>query len=281
MINNFQFQVIDFRLRFRTNQMLKPWNPNNPAPHFKEYIKLYKMKPRLSIIPMNDFIKNMQSKNVDKGVVCGGSIEDNLHIDSIMKTENGAYFYPIIGVNPKYGINRNIKEIIKYHKKGFLGVNLSPYIWGIKANAKELFPIYAICEQFGIIAIIHGSIHYNRGQSMWLGDPKHIDDIAIHFPKLKIVISHASNGFGVLGLAVAQRHPNIYLEFSALRPKYLPEITISAINTYLKNRCLFGTDYPLIDFNSSFNEWNTILRDDVKELFFNKNAIKCLFKKGK
>lgn len=40
-------------------------------------------------------------------------------------------------------------------------------------------------------------------QSMWLGDPKYTDDIAIHSPKLKLVISHAGNGFGILGLAVA------------------------------------------------------------------------------
>ena len=46
---------------------------------------------------------------------------------------------------------------------------------------------------------------------MWLGDPKLMDEIAMGFPQLKLVISHAGNGFGVLGLSVAQKHPNAFL----------------------------------------------------------------------
>ena len=78
-----------------------------------------------------------------------------------------------------------------------------------------------------------------------------MDEIAIDFPNLKLVISHAGNGFGVLGLAVAQKHPNIFLEFSALWPQYLPEATIQAVNSYLRDRCLFGTDYPLVEFDAA------------------------------
>ena len=112
---------------------------------------------------------------------------------------------------------------------------------------------------------------------MWLGDPKYMDEIAINFPELKIVISHAGNGFGVLGLAVAQKHPNIYLEFSALWPKYLPESTSLAVNTYLKNKCIFGTDYPLVEFSEGVHAWKDILRPKVRDLFFKKNAMQCLF----
>ena len=112
---------------------------------------------------------------------------------------------------------------------------------------------------------------------MWLGDPKYMDEIAMNFPELKIVISHAGNGFGVLGLAVAQKHPNIYLEFSALWPKYLPESTLLAVNTYLKNKCIFGTDYPLVEFSEGVHAWKDILRPKVRDLFFKKNAMQCLF----
>jgi hypothetical protein len=257
--------------------MLKPWNPKDPAPHFEQYIEFYHMEPRLSELSVDDFVNGMNAGGVSKGVVCGGSIEDNDHLFEIKDTSYGESFYFIAGVDPKYGIRRNIEEVERCYDNGFLGVNISPYIWGIEANSKVLYPIYAYCEGRNLIAIIHGSLHYNRYQSMWLGDPKYMDEIAIDFPGLKLVISHAGNGFGVLGLAVAQKHPNIYLEFSALWPKYLPEPTIQAVNTYLKDRCLFGTDYPLVDFSPAVKAWQEAVRSENHELFFQRNALACLF----
>lgn len=73
-------KIIDFRVRLRTPQMLKPWNPDNPAPHFEQYIKLYHMKPRLSILDDEQFVKKMHDQGVTQGVVCGGSKEDNEHL---------------------------------------------------------------------------------------------------------------------------------------------------------------------------------------------------------
>ncbi len=270
--------VIDFRVRFRTSLMLEPWIPEKPAPHFEQYIELYKMKPRLTEMGMDQFVSNMNDQGIARGVVCGGSFEENDHLMDVMATENGNNFYFIAGIHPQNGIRRNPEELRRCHSAGFLGVNISPYIWGIKANSKLLYPVYAYCESNQLIAIVHGSLHYNRYQSMWLGDPKYMDEIAMDFPSLKLVISHAGNGFGVLGLAVAQKHPNIYLEFSALWPKYLPEATLHAVNTYLKNRCLFGTDYPLVDFRHGYEAWQKAIRPDVHDLFFNKNARECLHK---
>jgi predicted TIM-barrel fold metal-dependent hydrolase len=257
--------------------MLKPWNPRNPAKHFEQYIKLYKMEPRLKIMRTDRFVKNMQKQGVAKGVVCGSSVEDNSHLMTVKKSDQGDNFYYVAGISPSDGIRQNLAELERCRTSGFLGVNMSPYIWGLEANASVLYPIYAYCEAHKMIAIVHGSLHYNRYQSMWLGDPKYMDEIAMHFPSLKLVISHAGNGFGVLGLAVAQKHPNIYLEFSALWPKYLPDSTLMAVNSYLKDRCLFGTDYPLVDFAPAVAAWREALKPEVSELFFHKNAEHCLF----
>ena len=269
--------IIDFRVRLRTKQMLRPWNLDNPAPHFQQYIKFYKMYERLGLLSVSEFLLNMHHQGVGKGVVCCGNFEDNSHLIALRNSETVEDLFFVAGIQPEAGIRRNMEELEKCHKLGFLGVNISPYIWGIEASAKSLYPIYSYCEYNNLVAIVHGSLHYNRFQSMWLGDPKFMDEIAIDFPNLKLVISHAGNGFGVLGLAVAQKHPNIYLEFSALWPKYLPEATIAAVNSYLKERCLFGTDYPLVDFKAAINAWDNVLKTDVKPLFFEENARKCLF----
>ena len=270
-------KVIDFRVRLRTSQLLKPWNPESPAPHFEQYIKLYKMEPRLSIIGAEETIKIMNSAGITEAVVCGTCTEDNKHLEQLYRNNKIDNCYLIAGLDLNERISTNLITLQNLDKKLFFGINITPCICGVPANAKELYPLYAYCELNNMVAIIHASMHYNRAHSMWLGDPKYIEDIAISFPKLKIVISHAGNGFGLLGLAITQKHPNIYLEFSALWPKYLPENNIVAINSYLKDKCIFGTDYPLLDFKENFDAWNNIVKPEVKELFFYKNAKKCLF----
>jgi len=269
--------VVDFRVRLRTEHMLGPWDPDDPAPHFSQYIELYKMRPRLTPLAMTDYVATMKHGGVSRGVVCGGSVEDNDHLMEVRASLDDDPFYYIAGVHPKYGVRRNLEELERCRQAGFLGVNVSPWIWGIPANASVLYPLYAYCESHGLVAIVHGSLHYNRYQSMWLGDPKYMDEIAIDFPDLKLVVSHAGNGFGVLGLAVAQKHPNIFLEFSALWPKYLPEATLTAVNSYLKDRCLFGTDYPLVEFGAAVEAWSAAVRPEVRELFFAENAERALF----
>jgi predicted TIM-barrel fold metal-dependent hydrolase len=257
--------------------MLGPWDPDDPAPHFSQYIDLYKMRPRLTPLPMPEYVDTMTRGGVSRGVVCGGSIEDNDHLMEVRRSLDEDPFYYIAGVHPKYGVRRNLEELERCREAGFLGANISPYIWGVPANASVLYPLYAYCESHNLVAIVHGSLHYNRFQSMWLGDPKYMDEIAIDFPNLKLVISHAANGFGPLGLAVAQKHPNIFLEFSALWPRYLPEATLQAVNSYLKDRCLFGTDYPLVEFDAAVEAWTAAVKPEVRELFFAKNAERCLF----
>ncbi len=269
--------VVDFRVRLRTEHMLGPWDPEDPAPHFSQYIDLYKMRPRLTPLAMTEYIAEMRRGGVSRGVVCGGSVEDNDHLMAVRESLEDDPFYYIAGIHPRYGVRRNLEELERCRQAGFLGVNVSPWIWGIPANASVLYPIYAYCESHSLVAIVHGSLHYNRYQSMWLGDPKYMDEIAIDFPDLKLVVSHAGNGFGVLGLAVAQKHPNIFLEFSALWPKYLPEATLQAVNSYLKDRCLFGTDYPLVEFGAAVQAWDAAVKPEVRELFFAKNAERCLF----
>jgi predicted TIM-barrel fold metal-dependent hydrolase len=269
--------VVDFRIRFRTEHMLGPWDPDDPAPHFSQYIDFYKMRPRLTPLDMSEYTAEMTRGGVSRGVVCGGSVEDNEHLMEVRRSLDEDPFYYIAGVHPKYGVRRNLEELERCRAAGFLGANISPYIWGVPANASVLYPIYAYCESHNLVAIVHGSLHYNRFQSMWLGDPKYMDEIAIDFPNLKLVISHAANGFGVLGLAVAQKHPNIFLEFSALWPEYLPEATLQAVNSYLKDRCLFGTDYPLVEFGAAVKAWSAAVKPEVRELFFAKNAERCLF----
>jgi predicted TIM-barrel fold metal-dependent hydrolase len=268
-------KIIDGRVRLRTEQLLKPWT-TELKPYFKDYIEWYKMKDRLTPIPVEVQIKNASESGIEKMVVCGGNKEDNEHILSL--AEKHDEIIPVSGVSVNNGINKALNEIKRCHEKNTAAINISPFISKINANDKKLYPIYGLCELLKKPVIVHGSMHYWRESNMWHGHPMYLDEVAVDFPELKIIVSHGGNGFGPPVLAFAQRHPNVYLEFSALRPKYMAPEFIQAANTYLKNKCIFGTDYPLIEFSEQIELWKYALREKNWNKYFRQNILDALYK---
>lgn len=267
-------KIIDARVRLRTEQLMKAWTTHlNPV--FEDYIDLYRMKERLSVIPVEQLLDHGLESGVEKMVVCGGSKEDNAHILSV--SHQFPQVIPVAGVNLKEGCRSAIESIQGYKNEGFAAVNLSPFMAKRDVNDKLYYPLYAYCELIGMPVIMHTSIHYWRQAYMWHGQPQYVDEVAVDFPALKIIMSHGGNGFGPLVLAVAQRHPNIYLEFSALNPRYMAPEFIQAANTYLKEKCLFGTDYPLVEFGHAVEMWKPALRESVWERFFYQNVLDAIY----
>jgi uncharacterized protein len=268
-------KVIDSRVRLRTEPLMKAWT-TELKPVFKDYVHLYKMKSRLSVMPVEDLISYAGQYDVEKMVVCGGNRNDTYHILEIASKHKE--IIPVGGVNLEQGIRGALRNIRDYCNDGVAAINMSPFMSRVNANDRMLYPIYGLCELLKKPIIVHGSIHYWRGAYMWHGSPEYIDEVAVDFPELKLIVSHGGNGFGPPILAVAQRHPNVYLEFSALSPTYMaPEFLIAA-NSYLKNKCLFGTDYPLIEFEEAITKWKKVLKEEVHPLFFYQNTLDALYK---
>jgi predicted TIM-barrel fold metal-dependent hydrolase len=267
-------RVIDARVRLRTQQLMKAWTTElNPV--FEDYIDLYNMNSRLSVIPVEELLEIGLESGVEKMVVCGGSQDDNDHIISVSR--EFSEIIPVAGVDLDDGCLNALEMIKRYRDEGFAAINLSPFMARRDINDRLYYPIYAYSELIKMPVIMHASIHFWRDAYMWHGQPQYVDEVAVDFPTLKIIMSHGGNGFGPLVLAVAQRHRNVFLEFSALTPKYMAPEFLQAANTYLKKRCMFGTDYPLIEFDKAIDVWKEALREDVWDLFFYQNVLDSLF----
>jgi len=272
MINH---EIIDFRVRLRTPELLKAWAPK-PEPCFERYVELYRMKPRLTFQTVEETIEEMTKAGVTKAVLCGGNAQDNEIIAEIVKKYPGR-FIGIAGVRPdREGVTVAYKQL-RYALEvlNLKGVSIGPYLMNIYANHKKLYPLYVLCDDLGKIVIIHSSLHYNVHTPLDLGDPRFFDEIAVDLPNLKIVMSHAGVGFVPMPMVIAQRHKNVYLEVSALIPKYVNPMLLNAINTYLKDKVIFGTDYPLVPFDIA-DQWKEHIKPENHELFFYKNALRLL-----
>lgn len=261
-------KVIDAKARLRTREMLRHWT-DELKPFFCDYVKLYKMEPRLHHMPVDEYLDSALQYGVEKMVICPDFQEDNDHV--LQMAKNYKQIIPVAYISLENGILSAIKEAERCCGSGAAAIYVAPYRSRVDLNDKKLYPVYGLCALLNKPVIVYGATHFWPESSMWHGQPAYIDDVAIDFPDLRMIVCHGGNGFGPSILAVAQRHKNVYLEFSGLNPQYMAPEFMYAVNTYLKNKCMFGTDYPLMDFDVSISRWKKVLREDVCDMFFYKN----------
>jgi predicted TIM-barrel fold metal-dependent hydrolase len=108
------------------------------------------------------------------------------------------------------------------------------------------------------------------------GDPIYVDDVAVDFPKLKILLAHGGRPLWMhTAFFLVRRHPNVYLDISGIPPKtllkYFPRLEEIAAKT------LFGTDWPgpgVPDIKKNLDEFRALpLSRSVQEQILSKTAL--------
>jgi predicted TIM-barrel fold metal-dependent hydrolase len=69
----------------------------------------------------------------------------------------------------------------------------------------------------------------------------------------------------------------VYIDLSGWSPKYFPPILVQYANTLLKDKILFGSDYPVIDPARWLDDFAKLpIKDEVRPLILKENAAKLL-----
>ena len=113
------------------------------------------------------------------------------------------------------------------------------YLTGLEG----LSEIYGAAERLSRPVMIHTGTSIFPGARNRYADPMAVDDVAVDFPKLPIILAHAGRPLYMkTAVFLARRHPNVRLDLSGIPPKsllqYLPRLED------LSDKCLWGTDYP-------------------------------------
>jgi hypothetical protein len=104
-----------------------------------------------------------------------------------------------------------------------------------------------------------------------------LDSVAVDFPDMQIVIAHPSWPWQDEALSVCLHKPNVWIDLSGWSPKYFPPQLVQYANTLLKDRMLFGTDFPLIPPDRWLEDFEAAgFKDSVKPLILKQNAIRLL-----
>ncbi|HLJ60040.1 MAG TPA: amidohydrolase family protein [bacterium] len=254
-------KVFDARMVPRIKECLGSWTPPTTiTPHLR-YLDLYRMRDRVIPIDIEEQIAQMRAAGVQRAIICAA---DNTTTwgrktpNEVIATLCDRYpdvFVGFAGVDPHKGMDavREFERAVK--SLGLRGLNLGPWLQKLLANDKRYYPLYAKAVELNVPVVLHTSSHFDPTVSFETGNPTYLDEVCVFFPELKVIASHAGWPWILQMIAVAWRHPNVYLELSGIRPRYLHKELVSYFDTpLLKGRVLFGTDYPLLEWTPSIED---------------------------
>jgi hypothetical protein len=137
-------------------------------------------------------------------------------------------------------------------QRGFRGLSLRPFMIGLPATDRHYYPFYEKCVELGVPVSMHASANWTTCRPSDLGHPRHFDQVACDFPELTLILSHAGYPWVLESCLVAWKHPNVYLELGAHRPKYFTapgagwEPLLRYGQTTIQDKVLYGTGAFLI-----------------------------------
>jgi hypothetical protein len=155
---------------------------------------------------------------------------------------------------------------------------------GFYPNDRSAYVLYEAIEEEGAVTLFHtgqtgvgAGMHGGMSMRLKYSNPMYLDDVAVDFPDLKIILAHPSFPWQEEALSVATHKPNVYIDMSGWSPKYFPKILIQYANTILKEKMLFGSDWPAITPDRWLSDFEKIeIRDEVRPLILKDNARRLL-----
>ena len=197
---------------------------------------------------------------------------------------NADVIIPFASIDPARGAAgvREAKRLID--EFGVRGFKFHPSVQAFRPNDRLAYPLYEVIEAAGLPALFHtGQTGVGVGQRggggvrLAYSNPMFLDDVAVDFPDLPIVLAHPSFPWQEEALAIAVHKPQVYIDLSGWSPKYFPPILVQYTNTLLKNKMLFGTDFPVLTPERWMADLEkTSVRDEVKPGLFKHNAARLL-----
>lgn len=155
------------------------------------------------------------------------------------------------------------------HDLGLKGLKLHPSAQGFSPNDPLARPVLETATELGVPVLCHTGttglgIGVPGGGGIKLGHsrPWLLDDVAAELPDLQIIAAHVGWPWTDELLAVAQHKTNVWIDLSGWSPRRWTDDFRRAVFGPLRDRVLFGTDYPFIGHQQWFDAFATQEPDD-------------------
>ncbi|GAA5166940.1 MULTISPECIES: amidohydrolase family protein [Amycolatopsis] len=191
---------------------------------------------------------------------------------------------PFASIDPHKGRvgARRLRRLVEDH--GVRGLKFHPSIQDFAPNDGTADALLEVAQEYGIPALFHtgqtgigANMRGGGGIRLGLSNPILLDDVAVKFPDLTIIMAHPSFPWQDEALAVATHKPNVYIDLSGWSPKYFPPQLVRYANSLLQDKVLFGSDYPLITPGRWLADFEKLdMKPQVRPKILKDNAVRVL-----
>ena len=156
---------------------------------------------------------------------------------------------------------------------GFKALRVIPWLWKLPPNDRLYYPLYVKCVELDIPFCTQVG-HTGPLMPSEPGRPvPYLDEVALTFPELTIVGGHIGHPWTAEMIGLAWKHERVYIDTSAYLPTYYPPELLKFMDSYGRNKVLFGTNFPQIPLDRCVDEALRLnLRPESREAFLSGNA---------
>jgi predicted TIM-barrel fold metal-dependent hydrolase len=246
-----QRQLIDFHTH--------PYRPQELAPATWEFIR--RISPEVAehgdrLFDPHYAADVLRAQGVEHAVVLAEhcpATSGNVRTETVLEicAAEPDFFLPFASVD--INTDRNPDALLReYIVRGVRGLKLYPSYQFYYPNDVRLYSLYESCEEAGIPVLLHIGSSVIPGTRIKFCDPIYLDDVAVDFPELTIVMAHGGRGFWYDVCAFLASHkPNVYIDVTGLVPgrllEHFPQLERMA------DKVVFGTDWPAMPKSVKFN----------------------------
>lgn len=236
-------------------------------------------------------LKMLKDAGIDRGVFIGLDLAPDFDFkipieylaELQRKHPNEITAFPAL--NPKKGIEAALDDIEEMAASGIKGFKAFPCFWGDPSD-RRYYPLWERAVDKGLIAMFHMGSQIAPGARLKWCRPYLLDDVAMDFPNLPIVIAHMGWPWiaeTVMGLG--RKNPNVYFDTGALRPSlHFGDVQYTAkegiyryIEKQIPGKILYGSDFPNGDPKEMVTGFKAMpLGKDFMQQFLGGNATKLL-----
>ena len=167
---------------------------------------------------------------------------------------------------------------------GVAGFKFHPNLQEFFPNDAAAYPLYEAIAEAGLPALFHTGhsgigtgLPGGGGLRLKYSNPMCLDDVAADFPELPIVLAHPSFPWQDEAISVCLHKANVWIDLSGWSPRYFPPQLVQYANTQLRERVLFGSDFPLLTPDRWLADFEqAAFKDEVRPLILKHNASRLL-----
>ncbi len=133
-----------------------------------------------------------------------------------------------------------------HRELGLVGVKYGPIYNGVALDDARLVPIYRYCVANDLPLTLHMGTTYTRLYAAELGRPLAVEQVALRYPDLRLVMAHMGHPWFEECIAVVRKQPNVFAEISAIYYRRWQFYNVMlAIEEYrVADKIFFGSDFP-------------------------------------